>query len=576
MASLRLALCQLDATVGDLAGNADRVIELLATVEDAGCDLAIFPELVLTGYPPEDLLLEPGFIEESTRQLARVAATSKRCAAVVGYPHVDVDLHNAAAICAMGIVHGICHKVLLPNYGVFDEHRWFSPGRNDSPLFLIGGTRVGVAICEDVWSPLGPLSRLAAGGAELVVAINASPYRYGVHEERAAMLSTRALDASCALAYVNLVGAQDELVFDGGSMVFDANGHLVASVPQFAEATAIFDLEVRPAYRSRALEPRGRPTGQPSLAIVDVSPSRPAPAKRREPPLAPALGEAEEVYEALVTGVRDYVTKNGFGDVVIALSGGIDSALVTTVAADALGAARVHTVAMPSRYSSAHSLQDAAALATNLGVDHRTISIEPVHAAFLDLLEPQFAGRKADLTEENLQARCRGTILMALSNKFGWLVLTTGNKSEMAVGYATLYGDMAGGFAVIRDVPKTLVYRVCAHRNARAGAALIPQNILDKAPSAELRPDQRDEDSLPPYAVLDPILEGYVESDLSVGELVERGHDESTVRRVIELVDRAEYKRRQAPPGVRVTSRAFGKDRRMPITSRFRPWEQGR
>ncbi len=546
----------------------------MAQAEAAEADLAVLPELVLTGYPPEDLLLEPGFVEASRRALEEVAVASRRCVSVVGYVEAGIDLHNAAAVVSGGQVRGVCHKVVLPNYGVFDERRWFSPGLGDAPLFDVAGTRVGVSICEDAWTPRGPLERLALGGAELLVTLNASPFRAGVHEERRAMLSTRAADLSCALAYVNLVGGQDELVFDGGSMLFDQEGRLVASAEQFQATTLVVDLDVRAAYRKRAIDPRGR-AQHPPIPLVDTRPAgtpTPGPrATRLSPQLAPVLDPVEEIYGALVLGLADYVGKNGFRHVVVGLSGGVDSGLVAVLAVDALGADRVHTVAMPSRFSSRHSLDDAAQLAGNLGVDHRVLPIEGPHGAFLAALADTFAGRPEDLTEENLQARIRGTLLMALSNKLGWLVLTTGNKSELAVGYSTLYGDMAGGFAVVKDVPKTLVYELCRLSNRRAGKDLVPQAILDKAPSAELRPDQRDEDSLPPYAILDPIVEGYVEHDRSVGELVAAGFDEATVRRVIGMVDRAEYKRRQAPPGVRVTSRAFGKDRRMPITNRFRP-----
>ncbi len=593
MGRIRVALCQLDAVVGDLDGNVERVLDALGEAELAGAELAIFPELVLTGYPPEDLLLLPAFVAASGQALQRVAEATRRCAAVVGFVDGDVDLHNAAAVCAGGKLHGVWHKQLLPNYGVFDEQRWFAPGTGEFALYLVAGVRVGVTICEDAWAPAGPVLRQGLAGAELVVSINGSPYRAGVLAERERMLATRAADASCSLAYVNLVGGQDELVFDGASMCFDADGELVASAPQFEEAVVVCDLQVRPAYRKRLLAPRGlhpppdalgsagparsgpEPAAPPSGAagqtdevpVVDsfVGERAPAPPRR-----AARLAPDEEVYAALVLATRDYVEKNGFADVVVGLSGGVDSALVATIAADALGAGRVHTVAMPSRFSSPGSLADAASVAANLGVDHRLVPIEPVHAALLELLAPSFAGGEPGLAEENLQARVRGTLLMALSNKLGWLVLTTGNKSEMAVGYATLYGDMAGGFAVIKDVPKTLVYRLCQLRNARAGFDLVPFPVLDKPPSAELRPGQRDDDTLPPYDQLDPILEGYVERDLTVAELVARGHDEPTVRQVIDLVDRAEYKRRQAPPGPRVTSRGFGKDRRMPITNRFR------
>ncbi len=570
MARLRIALCQIDAVVGDLDGNVERVLAALKEAEAQGANLAVFPELVLTGYPPEDLLLEPGFVDASLGALRRVAARTGRCAAVVGFVDAGRDLHNAAAICADGRVHGIWHKELLPNYGVFDERRWFAPGRGETPLFSVAGVRVGVTICEDAWSPEGPFARQAAGGAELIVSLNASPYRADVLDERAAMLATRCADASCALAYVNLVGGQDELIFDGASMILDLDGSLVARAPQFSECVLVADLDVRPAFRKRALAPRGRPHAAPlPVALVSEALGDGA-APFRSPGCAPRLAPEAEVYTGLVLATRDYVGKNRFGDVLIGLSGGIDSSLVAAIAVDALGAEHVHGVAMPSRYSSAHSLEDAAGVAEALGIELRTIPIEPAHASLLDMLAPSFAEHEPDVTEENLQARVRGTLLMALSNKFGWLVLTTANKSETAVGYSTLYGDMAGGFAVIRDVPKTLVYALCAYRNGLAPAPVIPESVITKPPSAELRPGQLDADSLPPYEALDPILEGYVERGLTVEELVDAGHDEATVRRVLNLVDRAEYKRRQAPPGPRVTSRAFGKDRRMPITNRFR------
>jgi NAD+ synthase (glutamine-hydrolysing) len=609
VARLRLALCQVDAVVGDLAGNVRRVVRALEEAEGAEADLAVFPELVITGYPPEDLLLEPAFVAGSGRSLEDVARATRRTAAVVGYVEEDRDLFNAAAVCAGGRVHGTWRKELLPNYAVFDERRWFSPGSGqDRPtLFVVGGVRVGVAICEDVWSPTGPLARYAAAGAELVVVLNASPYRRGVRAERERMLATRAADSSLALAYVNLVGGQDELVFDGGSMIFGLDGGLLAAAPQFEEGILVCDLVLPPAYRKRLVDPRGRVnpapgpvavvTGEPAAerlrgqgegaVVVDWRPTeagRPPgvglfaaedtssrPVLSRSGLVAARREPAEEVYAALVLGTRDYVAKNGFEGVLVGLSGGVDSSLVATVAVDAIGREGVHGVLMPSRFSSEGSVADARALGENLGIETRTIPIEPVHVAFLELLAPSFAGRPADLTEENLQARIRGTILMSLSNKFGWLVLTTGNKSEMAVGYATLYGDMAGGFAVVKDVPKTLVYELCRWRNARAGRALVPEAVLSKPPSAELRPGQRDDQSLPPYELLDPVLEAYVEQDLGVEEIVAAGFDEDLVRRVLALVDRAEYKRRQAPPGPRVTSRAFGKDRRMPITNAFRP-----
>jgi NAD+ synthase (glutamine-hydrolysing) len=558
--SLRIALCQIDAVVGDLDGNVRRVLDALERATDAEADLAVFPELVLSGYPPEDLLLKPSFVVANRRALEEVATATRSCVAVVGFiDAVEGDLYNAAAICAAGRVQGVWHKELLPNYGVFDERRWFLPGTGDTPLFLIAGTRVGVTICEDAWSYDGPVARLVAGGAEVVVSLNASPYRSEVLNLRRSMLADRVAECGRPIAYVNLVGGQDELVFDGGSMLIGADGALLSSAPQFEEAVVVVDLE---------LPARPAPVGEP-LPVVEIP--GPAAAKAASAPgsLAPVLTRVEEVYKALVLATRDYVDKNGFREVVVSLSGGIDSALVAAIAVDSLGPDRVHTVALPSRFSSQGSLDDAAALVANLGIDHRVIPIESVHERFLELLAPSFLGREPDIAEENLQARIRGTVLMGLSNKFGWLVLTTGNKSEMAVGYATLYGDMAGGFAVIKDVPKTVVFELCEFRNVEAGYDLIPRAIIEKPPSAELRPDQLDEDSLPPYSILDPILEGYVEQDLSLADLVAAGFAEDTVRRVIGLVDRAEYKRRQAPPGVKVTTRAFGKDRRMPITNGY-------
>jgi NAD+ synthase (glutamine-hydrolysing) len=579
--NLRIALCQLDATVGDLEGNAEKVIAQLAQAEAAGARLAVFPELVLTGYPPEDLLLEPSFVEGNLLALEKVAAATQHCAAVVGFVEEEADLYNAAAVCAEGTVRAVVRKELLPNYGVFDERRYFAPGAKADRLFLIGGVRVGVTVCEDAWSPSGPVGRLGEGGAELVVTINASPYRAGILAQRERMIATRAADASCALAYVNLVGGQDELVFDGASMVFDHDGDLVASAPQFREALVVCDLPIRPVFRKRLLDPRGHESMSPlPLLTVTQAPQAPVAGGAASPgghftpltPVAPRLDRVAEVYEALVLGTSDYVRKNGFSEVLVGLSGGVDSSLVATIAADALGAERVHGVLMPSRFSSTGSIEDASSLVSNLGIGTTTVGIEAAHSVLLEMLGPVFGAGDppGGLAGENLQARIRGIILMAISNERGWLVLTTGNKSEMAVGYATLYGDMAGGYAVLKDVPKTLVYQLCEHRNSGAGRDLIPRAVIVKPPSAELRPDQRDDDSLPPYAVLDPILEGYVERDLTVFDLVSEGFDAATVRRVIDLVDHAEYKRRQAPPGPRVTSRGFGKDRRMPITNRFR------
>jgi len=570
MTILRVALCQLNTVVGDLGGNAERITAALTTAEEAGADLAVFPELAITGYPPEDLLLKPGFVADNQAALMKVAAATDGCAAVVGYIDQGMDLYNAAAVCAHGTVQGVYHKQVLPNYAVFDEKRYFAAGSGARQLYLIGGVRVGVSVCEDAWDPAGPIAVQAAGGAELMVNINASPYYAGRLAERARMLATRAADASCALVYVNLLGGQDELVFDGASVVLAANGDVVCSAPQFEEVVALVDLDIRPVFRKRLLDPRGRAETTPlPVAVVTEARRPPRSTSRLTPVLASPLPIEEEIYRALVLGTRDYVIKNGFTDVVIGLSGGIDSSLVATVAADALGSAHVHGVAMPSRFSSDHSLADAEALATRLGLDFQVIAIEAAHGAFEHMLAEPFAGRAPDLTEENIQSRVRGVTLMALSNKFGWMVLTTGNKSELAVGYSTIYGDTAGGFAVISDVLKTMVYRLCQWRNTQAGSP-IPESVLRKPPSAELRPDQRDDQSLPPYEVLDPILEAYIESDLTAGELVEAGYDEELVRRVVRLVDLAEYKRRQFPPGVRVTPKAFGRDRRMPITNRYR------
>jgi NAD+ synthase (glutamine-hydrolysing) len=564
---LRVALAQLNLVVGDLEGNAARILQAYDRAEADGCDLVAFPELAVTGYPPEDLLLRPAFVAQAQESMEKVASRTGRATAVIGFPLLERDLYNAAAVCANGEVRGVYRKHILPNSTVFDEQRYFAASTTDGPLFNVAGTRVAVTICEDAWSPIGPISTQAAGGAELVVNINGSPYYAGRLRERETMLATRAADASVPIVYVNTVGGQDELVFDGASLVFDEQGRLVARARQFTEELLVVDLDVRPTFRKRLLDPRGR-WSAPTLAEVKVSDAHLG--ERGEPPrVEPALPPVREVYEALVLGTRDYVTKNGFADVIIALSGGIDSSIVATIATDALGPERVLGVLMPSRFSSEGSVTDADALATNLGIRTITVPIEAAHAAFLDMLAEPFAGTETGLAEENLQARIRGTVIMSLSNKFGALVLTTGNKSELATGYSTLYGDMAGGFSVIKDVPKMLVYALARDRNERAGRDLVPESVLDKPPSAELRPDQRDSDSLPDYALLDPILEGYVEGDLSVAELEDAGFDPEVVRSVARLVDRNEYKRRQAPPGVRVSPKAFGKDRRLPITNRW-------
>jgi NAD+ synthase (glutamine-hydrolysing) len=567
-----VAACQVNNVVGDLDGNVECILAALERADAAGCDVALFPELAITGYPPEDLLLKPAFVADNQAALAKLASRTGRCAAVVGFVDSGRDLYNAAAVCAGGEVRGVYRKRILPNYSVFDEQRYFAPGQGDPSLFVIGGVRVGISICEDAWAPDGPIADQAAGGAELILNLNASPYYAGRLAERERMLATRAADASCALIYVNLVGGQDELVFDGASLVLDAEGRVLARAPQFSQADLVADVDIRPVFRKRLLDPRGRAMAPPLPEVAVTAEPRaqdaPVEAECHEP-----LSPVHEVYEALVMGTADYARKNRFTDAVLGLSGGVDSSLVAAIAADALGPDHVHGVLMPSRFSSEGSVGDAVLLAESLGLETRMIAIEPAHAAFLEMLAPSFADTEEDLTEENVQARVRGTTLMALSNKFGWLVLATGNKSEMAAGFSTLYGDLAGGFAVIKDVPKLLVYDLCRDRNRRAVAKgespPIPEAVLSKAPSAELRADQRDDQSLPAYDELDPILEAYVEGDATAGDLAAAGFDRDLVRRVVTLVDRAEYKRRQAPPGVRVTPKAFGKDRRLPITNRY-------
>ena len=574
MTVLRVALAQLNPTVGDFDGNLAKLVEAYDDAAAEGCDVVAFPELSTTGYPPEDLVLKPGFVADNRAALDTFAARTGECVAVVGFVDQDRDLYNAAAVCVGGEIVGIYHKRLLPNNAVFDEQRYFMAGYESDPLelFVIGGVKVGISICEDIWSPFGPLAEQAAAGAEVNININGSPFRAEKDLVREQLVSTRAADSHCAVVYVNQVGGQDELVFDGGSFVMDHEGALLARAPQFVEDLMIVDVPVPPVYRKRLLDPRGRAT-EALLPTVEVSatPRRASSSSQSlAAPIAEPLGADKELYDALVLGTRDYCGKNGFSDVVIGLSGGIDSTIVACIAADALGPEHVHGVSMPSRYSSDHSKSDAALLAENLGIDFRTISIEPAFTAYQEMLSGAFAGREVGLTYENIQSRCRGQLLMALSNEFGWMVLTTGNKSEMAVGYFTIYGDSVGGYAMIKDVLKLRVYELCRYVNKAAGREVIPVDVITKPPSAELRPDQRDDDSLPPYEVLDPILELYVEQDRTATEIIELGYDEAMVRRVTRLVDIAEYKRRQCPPGVRVTNKAFGKDRRLPITHAYR------
>ena len=579
MSCIRVGLGQINATVGAIEGNVARIREQIEAARANDVDVVAFPELAVCGYPPEDLLLKPSFIHANRDAIESLAAVTTGITAVIGFADRRFDLFNAAAVLHDGRWLGTYHKQRLPNYGVFDELRYFKPG-DEELLVCIGGAWVGITICEDMWLPGGPAGRLARAGADVIVNINASPYHRGKWRERHRMLATRASDYAMAIAYVNLVGGQDELVFDGGSVVFGPQGELLAQAPAFEEHLLISDIELEQVFRARLHDPRRRHTLRAEPASVNRlfagDPGAEGPVKRtpvqppRSAPAAVPHDELAEVYDALVLGTRDYVEKNGFSRVLLGLSGGIDSALVAVVAADALGPDRVTGVKLPSRYSSEGSLRDADELGALLGIDLLEIGIEPLFEAALGVLEPHLAGTQPDATEENLQSRARGMLLMALSNKFGWMLLTTGNKSEVATGYATLYGDMAGGFAVLKDVPKTLVYELSRWRNEQPGGPVIPENSIAKAPSAELRPDQTDQDSLPPYPVLDAILEKYVEQDWSVAEIAAAGFDEAIVRRVVRLVDISEYKRRQAAPGVKITPRAFGKDRRVPITSGFR------
>jgi len=573
----RLALAQINATVGDLRGNRDRIIENIRCAEHLGAELIAFPELALTGYPPEDLLLKPSFISDNLAVLHEIARETGDIVAIVGCVDRQDDIFNAAAVLYRGHVVHLYHKQFLPTYGVFDEDRYFRPG-SEAPVLCLGDVRLGVNVCEDIWHAVGPTNAQALAGAELIVNINSSPFSDQKPAFRKKMLATRAADNHVIVAYVNMVGGQDELVFDGCSLVFDPSGELLCQGKAFEEELLLVDLDVAGVFRERLHDPRRRKghlrhEADRPAQVIHIDSQRRHVAERPPLPLRDPVRELEpieEIYQALVLGTRDYVCKTGFREVVIALSGGIDSSLVATIAVDALGPRNVLGVSMPSRYSSQGSKDDAALLCEALGMRLETVPIEGPFSAMLDALEPIFRGRDPDITEENLQARIRGQILMAISNKFGSMVLTTGNKSELATGYATLYGDMAGGFAVIKDVLKTRVYELCRYRNSIGPNPVIPENVLTKPPSAELRPDQTDQDSLPPYDVLDAILVAYVEEDRSMGELVRLGFPQDLVRRVVGLVDRAEYKRRQAPPGVKVTARAFGRDRRLPITNRYR------
>ncbi|HEX7737219.1 MAG TPA: NAD+ synthase [Ktedonobacteraceae bacterium] len=583
---LRVALAQVNVTVGDLQGNKARLLQAMRQAYTAGAHIVCFPELALTGYMPEDLVLKPGFVAANLAALHELIEASRDLpglTSIIGFVDRLHDIYNAAAIVYEGQLISTYHKHYLPNYGVFDDYRLFQAGHK-APLFLINGIHVGVNICEDIWYPTGPVTMQAHAGAEVIININGSPFHTLKDQFREDMMATRAVDNGVIVVYLNMVGGQDEVVFDGGSMVFDAQGSLVARAKRFEEDLLIVDLDAASVFRARLHDPRRRqerfqvePEDVP-LYVISSQPQAPVPMLASKRPVVigapqrvePQLNKLEEIYKALVLGTRDYVRKTGFQKALIGLSGGIDSSLVAAIAVDALGAENVLGVSMPSGYSSEGSKSDAQELAENLGMQFMTIPIEETFRASLKMLAPAIGEGDAGLAGENLQARIRGNILMTISNKLGPIVLTTGNKSEMAVGYCTLYGDMAGGYAVIKDVLKTLVYELCVYRNSLGPKAVIPHAVIDKPPSAELRPDQKDTDSLPPYDVLDPILRAYVEQDRSIDEIIAMGFDAAIVQRIMRLVDLSEYKRRQAPPGVKITTRAFGRDRRLPITNRYR------
>ena len=570
---MRLALAQINTVVGDLDGNGERILQRLAEAKQQDADIVVFPELAVTGYPPEDLLLRPSFVRAAQTKTEELSREARGIVALIGVPWLERDLYNACAVCAAGEIKALYRKRFLPNYGVFDEDRYFAPGR-DLVLLEHGGTLIGPTICEDMWQPGPPATELALAGAQVLLNLSASPFHVLRDRERQEMFATRARDNSCFVAFCNSVGGQDELIFDGNSLVLDEQGQVLARAPGFEEALLLADIEPAEAIGRRLTDVRRRALARdrgaiPDVPVVHVGTTR-KPAMKLEASIAPQLDELEQVRLALELGLSDYVSKNGFGDVVVGVSGGIDSALTTALAVEALGAERVHCVSMPSRYSSEETRRDAARLAKNLGTDFRELPIDDIYGANEQALVESFSGLESDLTEENLQARIRGVLLMALSNKFGWLVVATGNKSELSVGYATLYGDMAGGFALLKDVYKTDVFRLAKYLNDRAGSELIPRTIIDRAPTAELRENQLDEHSLPPYPALDKVLVAYVEEDRSAEELSADGFDPDVVERAVAMIDRAEYKRRQAPPGVRLHPKAFGRDRRTPITNRWR------
>jgi NAD+ synthase (glutamine-hydrolysing) len=574
--SIRVGIAQINSTVGDLSGNTKKIMESIDRAKSLGVDLLTFPELAVTGYPPEDLLLKPQFIKQNRESLDKIIERSSGIAVVVGFVDSDGDIYNAAAVVYDKRLAGIYHKIYLPNYGVFDENRYFQAGTS-YPVFNIYGVGIGINICEDIWYEAGPAIVQAYAGARVLTNISASPYHAGKGFFRERMLATRASDSVAIVVHNNLVGGQDELIFDGNSLIINEKGEVIARGKQFEEDFVVADLDVESVFRSQLHDPRRRkepPWVKEKLqeaTKIEVSSEYPATARPSLPPRRiEGLGELAEIYHALVLGVRDYVHKNGFEKVVIGLSGGVDSSLVAAIAVDALGPENVVGISMPSRYSSPGSKSDAEGLARNLGIEFKVIPIEKAFNAYLETLAEPFKDTNPDATEENIQARIRGNLLFALSNKFGWLVLACSNKSETAMGYTTLYGDMSGGLIPLKDVPKTTVYKLVQYRNRQAEKDVIPSSVLTKAPSAELRPNQKDTDTLPPYEILDPILKAYVEDDVMIDQIIGMGFDREIVLRVAKLVDRNEYKRRQAAPGIKITPRDFGRDRRLPITNRFR------
>jgi len=578
MDNIRVGLGQIDVTVGDLDGNLRKILKYIEASKNLGVDILCFPELAVTGYPPEDLLLKPSFIEDNIETLAKVTNASDGLTIIVGFVDRKEDIYNAAAIIHNKKLVDVYHKRYLPNYGVFDENRYFQSGYR-APVYKLGRVILGVNVCEDIWYPGDPTREQALlGDAQIIINISSSPYYVSKVKSRERMLSVRASDYSVIVVFCNLVGGQDELVFDGHSVVIGERGEVIARASGFKEELLVVDISPGRVFRSRLHDPRKRKEKEAfwleskQAEVIEITMQEPSRDSRPRitPEVEKILGVEEEVFRALVLGTRDYVTKNDFKKVVIGLSGGIDSSLVAVIAVEALGKENVIGVSMPSRYTSSGSITDAEKLSENIGIELITVPIEKPFSAYLDMVSQVFSGKEQDVTEENIQARIRGNILMALSNKFGWLVLTTGNKSETSVGYCTLYGDMAGGFAVIKDVPKTFVYRIAEFYNNWKGKEIIPKTVIKKPPSAELRPNQKDTDSLPPYEILDPILKAYVEDDLSIEEIIALGFDENVVKRVIKLVDSNEYKRRQAAPGIKITVRAFGKDRRFPITNLYR------